>query len=85
MTYDKYMENAEVGQVCTGSCYKTTVPKYDWMYINNNYSYWLGTPSNDSSSFVWDVFESDVVGTSHVNDNDNVVRPAIVHSKASLD
>ena len=82
MTYDEFIDNSEVGQICTGSCYDAIVPKYDWMY-DNNYWYWLGTPYKDSSSIVWHVSGN---GSLDYGDGSGVavVRPVITISKSLI-
>ena len=83
MTYDEFIDNSEVGQICTGSCYDVIVPKYDWMY-DNNYWYWLGTPYTDSSSNVWNVNNSGGLGNDNVYNYGGVVHPVITISKSII-
>ena len=84
MTYDEFIDNSEVGQICTGSCYDAIAPKYDWMY-DNNYWYWLGTPYTDSSSLVWVVGIIGELGNGSVYSSlGGVVRPVITISKSVI-
>ena len=83
MTYDEFIDNSEVGQICTGSCYDANVAKYDWMY-DNNYGYWLGTPYTDSSSRVWHVSNDGGLGYASVGSTGGVVRPVITISKSLI-
>ena len=61
------------------------IAKYNWMY-NSNYEYWTNTPYTDSSSNVWYVNFSGVLGSDSVNGNFGygVVRPVITLSKSEL-